>query len=65
MTQAIQELIKENNKLKKIIHVLKTRLKLSKTAYVCRFCGYTAHKPHGGKCPHSPHPNKCHEFIKA
>ena len=56
MTQATQELIKENNKLKN---------KLSKTEYVCRFCGYTAHKPHGGKCPHSPHPNKCHEFIKA
>lgn len=32
--------------------------------YICRYCGKQALKPHGGKCPYSPHPNKCHEFIK-
>lgn len=36
-----------------------------KKGFVCRYCGKQALKPHGGKCPHSPHPNKCHEFIKA
>ncbi len=34
-----------------------------KKGFVCRYCGKQALKPHGGKCPHSPHANKCHEFI--
>lgn len=34
-----------------------------KKGFVCRFCGKQALKPHGGKCPYSPHQNKCHEFI--
>lgn len=38
---------------------------VDKKGYVCRYCGKQAPKPHGGKCPYSPHPNKCHEFIKA
>lgn len=33
--------------------------------FVCRYCGKQSLKPHGGKCPYSPHQNKCHEFIKA
>lgn len=36
-----------------------------KKGFVCRYCGKQASKPHGGKCQYSPHPNKCHEFIKA
>lgn len=36
-----------------------------KNRCICRYCGKQAPKPHGGKCPYSPHPNKCHEFIKA
>lgn len=35
-----------------------------KKGFVCRYCGKQALKPHGGKCPHSPHANHTHEFIK-
>lgn len=50
--------------------IKKLKLLLQKIAgmqrnYVCRYCGKQATKPHGGKCPYSPHTNKCHEFIKA
>lgn len=36
-----------------------------KKGFVCRYCGKQALKPHGGKCPHSPHANHTHEFIRA
>jgi len=36
-----------------------------KKGFVCRYCGKQALKPHGGKCPHSPHANHTHEFIGA
>jgi len=36
-----------------------------KKGFVCRYCGKQALKPHGGKCPHSPHANHTHEFIKS
>ena len=53
--------------LKKEIKKLKAMLKKQAvpTKYVCRYCGKEATKPHGGRCPYSPYPNKCHEFIRA
>lgn len=47
------------------LEMKKLREQISKKkGFVCRYCGKQALKPHGGKCPYSPHPNKCHEFIK-
>ena len=45
------------------LEMKKLREQLNKKSFVCRFCGKQATKPHGGKCPYSPHKNKCHEFI--
>ena len=47
------------------LEMKKLRDQLNKKGYICRYCGKQSPKPHGGKCPYSPHPNKCHEFIKA
>lgn len=56
----ITYLRQENKKLKLLL-----RKHLNSSKYVCRYCGKEAVKPHGGRCPYSPYPNKCHEFIKA
>lgn len=45
------------------LEMKKLREQLNKKSFVCRYCGKQAPKPHGGKCPYSPHKNKCHEFI--
>lgn len=47
------------------LEMKKLREQLNPKGYVCRYCGKQVPKPHDGKCPYSPHPNKCHEFIKA
>lgn len=63
-----EKLYAEIQKLKKIINVLRIRSQMQKhekKEYICRFCGHTALKPHGGRCPNSPYENKTHEFMKA
>ena len=45
------------------LEMKKLREQLNKKSFVCRYCGKQAPKPHGGKCPYSPHENRCHEFI--
>ena len=59
------ELANKMAEMKETLEMKKLQEQLNKKGYVCRYCGKQAPKPHGGKCPYSPYPNKCHEFIKA